>query len=245
MSMLDLYINRALARVGLSLKRTRPRRDANALLALKCHELGVRTMLDIGANTGQFASEIRQKGWAGPIISFEPIPEVHAELARAAAKDDNWHVAPACALGSRPGRVAIRVSLNRVSSSLLEVTEHSTRIEPATAFETEVEVALHRLDELVEEKWEAPFAMKIDTQGAELEVLKGARAVLARTSVALIEMSLATLYKGGARSWEIISFMEDEGFRCIAMPEGFADTAAEEVLQVDGIFVRSVVAASA
>ena len=54
----------------------------------------------------------------------------------------------------------------------------------------------------------------------------------------MIEMSLAPLYEGGARFGELYAHCEDAGFRCIALTEGFSDYQHNEVLQVDGIFVR-------
>ena len=69
-------------------------------------------------------------------------------------------------------------------------------------------------------------------------MLKGGLEVLGRTEVIMTEMSMAPLYEGGARFGELYTFIEDAGFRCIALTEGFADYDRNEVLQVDGVFVR-------
>jgi hypothetical protein len=80
--------------------------------------------------------------------------------------------------------------------------------------------------------------MKVDTQGFEMEVLKGAPQTLAQTSVLMLEMSLAPLYEGGARFGELFDYVIGQGFACIGIHRGFCDLEAMEMLQVDGLFAR-------
>src|SRR5271163_4949912 len=112
---------RAFAQLGLRVSADRPFRNPARLIALKAAELGARTMLDVGANSGQFARELRREGYAGTIVSFEPLSQAHADLARAASRDSHWTVMPRMALGDAAGRAAINVSRNLASSSLLAV----------------------------------------------------------------------------------------------------------------------------
>ena len=76
-------------------------------------------MIDVGANLGQYATRLRAAGWAGPILSIEPIPEVHRQLGRAAAADPAWEVAPPLAVGAADGEVALEVSAESDMSSTL------------------------------------------------------------------------------------------------------------------------------
>ena len=99
-------------------------------------------------------------------------------------------------------------------------------------------IPVRRLDDLMQPEWLGPYALKIDTQGFELEVLRGASAVLAQTAVLTVELSLAHLYSGGARVADVFALLEGQGFRAIAITEGFSDIVRNEMLQVDAIFVR-------
>lgn len=231
---------RLAGRFGVRLVRDRPMRDPVRLMRAKAGERNVGTILDIGANTGQFGAELLQAGWSGKLVSFEPIAEARDQLkARAAGHGERWIIPPAMAIGSASGETAINVSANIVSSSLLPVGEASTSVIAETAYTRTETIQVRRLDEVVDPAWPGPFAMKLDTQGFELEVVRGATETLKRTQVIMVEMSLAPLYDGGARFADLYRAIEDAGFRCIALTEGFADYERNEVLQVDGVFVRN------
>lgn len=234
------WINAVLHRFGLKLVVDRPIRDSQRLLRLKAEETGVRTFLDVGANQGQFGADLRRTGWKGRIVSFEPTSTAHRVLVeRAAADRGGWVAAPRVAIGAAAGETVINLAKNSVSSSLLRVESRSTDAAPESAFESSESVDVRPLDSMMQPEWEAPFALKIDTQGFELEVLKGAPAILAQTTVVSLELSLSQLYEGGANLAEVYTFMEQAGFRCISLVEVFSDFVRHEVLQVDGTFVRS------
>ena len=79
----------------------------------------INLILDVGANQGQFASEIRQCGYAGRIVSFEPLSKAHDKLIQASDGDTKWEVYPRCALGDHNGEVEINIAGNSESSSIL------------------------------------------------------------------------------------------------------------------------------
>jgi FkbM family methyltransferase len=228
----------AFASLGISIGRHKPVRDGNELLVWQAKRRGVGTVLDIGANQGQTGLALRKLGWRGDIASFEPLPDAHARLASKAAADRAWHVPPAMALGAAPGSAPIHVSANSVSSSLLPISQRTVDVIPATGVVTTITTPVNRLDDVIEASWPAPFAMKLDTQGFELAVLDGGMESLARTRVAQIEMSLVPLYAGAAEFCEVYGRMTASGFRCIALVDAFCDDEANEMLQVDGVFVR-------
>lgn len=236
--MIGPLVKSAFKSLGLRLTRDAPLRDANELLVWKARRLGVETVLDIGANTGQTGAWLRKAGWTGRIVSFEPLPQAHAQLSAAAAGDPGWHVAEPMALGAENSTATINVSANLASSSLLTVEQRSVDVVPESGFVGEVEIAVRRLDEVMKPEWAGPFAMKIDTQGFEAEVLNGGPGTLAAAQVVMLEMSLVPLYQGGVSFADLYRRMEAEGFRCVAIHEGFSDLAANEMLQVDGVFVR-------
>jgi FkbM family methyltransferase len=220
--------------------RLMPRRivhDTVEHFVSKARELGVETVLDIGANTGQFATECRTLGYRRHILSFEPLTLAHAQLTKSAAADPLWQVAPRGAIGESTSRSQINVAANLASSSLLDVEAASTDAEPASGFVAVEEIDVRPLDALRDSSWTPPFAMKIDTQGFEDKVLNGAAATLKDTVLLSVEMSVAPLYRGGPSLPILFARLESAGFRCIGLTPGFSDHSRHEMLQVDGLFV--------
>ena len=84
---------------------------------LKAHE--VNLVFDIGANAGQFAQSLRELGYRGRIVSFEPQSEAREQLERAASVDPLWEVAPKAAIGPEDGEIELNLAANSISSSLL------------------------------------------------------------------------------------------------------------------------------
>jgi len=95
--------------------------DANPSYRLlrALNRFGVDLVFDVGANTGQFATELRSVGYRGRIVSFEPLPDAHQVLSAAAARDSNWTVHSRGALGDVDGEIEMNIAGNSASSSVL------------------------------------------------------------------------------------------------------------------------------
>lgn len=231
-------IKQGLRQFGLSIRRWSPVHDATDQLVAKMTDLRITTLIDVGANLGQFALSARDAGFAGDIYSVEPLSTAHAACLAASARDPKWHVLPRMALGAERGTATINVAHNLASSSLLEVDARSVEAEPQSGFMGTEEIEIRSLDDVAEAQWGDRIALKIDTQGFELEVLKGAQASLARVSLILLEMSLTPLYEGAPDFCTLYRAVEERGFRCVGLIQGFADARRNELLQVDGLFER-------
>ena len=108
-------LQKTLRRLGVDIGRYRPvgaRR--NALLARH----GIRSTIDVGANKGQYAAELRAYGFRGTIVSFEPLSAPYAVLAAEAAADPLWRTHQS-ALGDAVGQAQINVAANTASGGLL------------------------------------------------------------------------------------------------------------------------------
>lgn len=198
------------------------------------------TVLDVGANTGQYGRSLRMAGFAGRIISFEPIPAVHAKLLRQAAGDSEWTVAPCCALGRERSEMPINLAHNVLSSSLLPMRDIHLKAAPESRFVATETVRVERLDDVLQPLAPAGRLMlKVDTQGYEEQVLTGAPTVLERACALQIELSLVPLYEGGPTLRRMLEVCELAGFELHGLVPGFHDAGSGRLLQMDGLFLRS------
>lgn len=199
----------------------------------------VDCVLDVGANTGQYASTLRNEGWAGPIVSFEPAATVHAELSATAKADPLWTTRRS-ALADAEGEQVLQIAGNTYSSSLLPMAElHSKAAPESEIVGTEI-VPVERLDQIIDQV--APGArrilLKVDVQGGELAVLRGAAGTLDRVVVIEAELSLAQLYEGQPRILEVCDWLADRGFVLVDLEPVFRHADTGRLLQLDGRFVR-------
>lgn len=172
-------------------------------------ELEVDCVLDVGANVGQFASDLRMIGFQGQIISFEPVREAFNQLTTAMGSDTRWRGCQ-LALGSEPGDVLINVGVDTVMSSILEFKEAG----PAVGTE---EIRVERLDHIWEtlsfSSPEPKVFLKMDTQGFDHEVFEGSSGCLENIVGIMSEVSVIPLYENMINYRESLARFEDAGFR--------------------------------
>jgi len=222
-----------LRRLGLDVVRYAPRNYPHLRRPALLAEEGVDLVLDVGANDGSWALELRAAGFDGRIVSFEPLAESFAALEAAA----DWEV-HRLALGNRPGPGRLHVTANRQSSSLLPLGPRHARAAPEAPVVREEEVEVARLDDLdVVRPGERAF-LKLDVQGAELEVLRGAARTLAAVRVVEAELSAVELYDGQALLGEVVEHLRGSGFDLIGLEPSFRDRVTGDLLQVNGWFRR-------
>src|SRR5579862_2380847 len=114
-SLLKTLIHRTLRKAGFDLLPYNATRfpDIRFGAALAAHK--VNLVFDVGANTGQFGRELRQLGYRGRIVSFEPLSAAWAKLKDASNNDPMWEVSPRCAIGSEDGEIEIHIAGNSAS----------------------------------------------------------------------------------------------------------------------------------
>jgi FkbM family methyltransferase len=217
-----------------AIQRAEP--DPYTKLNLQLTHHAITHVLDIGANKGQFALALRRAGFAGDVTSFEPLPDAHDELLRVAKNDARWHIAPRAAVGAKAGVAQINVSQNSHSSSLLPVTATSTTAAPSSAFIGTVETPVIALDGYALR--DAATFIKVDTQGFEMEVLKGSTKLLKTAKGVQLEMSFTPMYEGAPDFETLYKFMIDRGFVLWGMDTAFRDPKTRRLYQVDATFFR-------
>jgi FkbM family methyltransferase len=233
-------IKQTLHAMGIEAHRFHPDTSPLARLMAALHTFDIDLVIDIGANDGQFAKELRAGGYSGRIVSFEPLTAAHRRLLRESNSDSAWHVHPRCALGDRLDEIELNIAGNSVSSSIMPMLAAHSSAAPDSAYHGHESAPLITLDSVAPHYIEgahAPF-LKIDTQGYEWQVLDGAQATLPRVRGIQMELSLVPLYEG-QRLWrECIERLEAEGFVLWALEPVFVDPATGRTLQWDGLFFR-------
>jgi FkbM family methyltransferase len=231
-----LLVRRGLGRADLSIGRDP---YVNRLCRSLDHA-GVDTVLDIGANVGQFGQMVRTAGFAGRIVSVEPLDSAHAVLARRSSRDAQWSTVHA-AVGAEPGATTINVAGNSYSSSLLTMTQRHLSADPRSATVATQDVEVLTVVDLVKEHDVTPerTLLKVDTQGFERQVLDGAGELLARFAAVQLELSFVELYEGQQLYDELVAELDSHGLALWTLETGISDDTGR-LLQCDGLFMRKV-----
>ncbi len=234
------FVRKTLRKLGWELTRFRPELSqwAQIIRMISTHQ--VDTVLDVGANTGQFARNLREAGFAGRIISIEPTAEAYSQLCRVARGDSKWTVAERMAVGDRVGQMEIHVSGNSVSSSLLPMLASHLEADPDSGFVATEAVPVATLDSLTPRFLTDgnSIFVKIDVQGYEMKVLEGAQKMLGRTAGLQLELSLLPLYEGETLFQPMTEYLHAMDFELWGLIPGLVGKKSGRLLQVDAIFFK-------
>jgi len=207
----DIVKSAALKAIALGVKPPEAQMDrVIELVHLKrlLFDLGINCVIDVGANRGQFAAELRAIGYAGRIVSFEPLRGEFKRMAQHFASDSDWS-GHQIALGSEERVMEINIPRLTVLSSLLQPIQSGPGV-------TTDQVDVKRLDALLPalvKGIDAPrIFLKMDTQGFDLEVFKGASGCVADILGIQSELSVQPLYVGMPHYLEALAAYEQAGF---------------------------------
>jgi FkbM family methyltransferase len=210
-----------------------------SIVDLMLHE-GVRHVLDVGANEGQFGRDIRERGYRGHITSFEPVSTAFEALRRRAEGDRLWDV-HRLGVGQQPGEAVISVTTATVFSSFKPPSAYTATTFAGAQEARRETVPMVRLDHFVAARralLDATY-LKIDTQGFEKEVLLGLGDHLPRMKAVQMELPLRLLYEEQATLVEMVEWMGARGFEIAMVKENGFDWNAMRLLELDLVFVRT------
>lgn len=199
--------------------------------------LTIATVVDVGANKGQFSLVARKVFKDARIVAFEPIPHALGIIRSVFNNDDKLTIFP-YALGDISQDMTMHISEREDSSSLLPITQLQNRVFPGTAEQSTFLVKSVKTQEAIAEmEIVEPALLKIDVQGYELQVLRGADQSINKFAYIYVECSFLELYENQALAADVIHYLYARGFKVQGVYNLTYDHAGRAV-QADFLFNR-------
>ncbi len=200
--------------------------------------LKVDTVLDIGANTGQFTKTISVLLPSAKIYAFEPLPGCFKSLQQFANLHKNITVFNT-GIGDLSGECSFEQSAFSPSSSFLKMNDTHKKAFPHTQDSNIVKVKISKLDDITESlDLGISLFIKIDVQGYEDKVLEGGERTIKRAKIIIVETSFVSLYESQPLFDDIYCKLRDWGFSYVGMIDQACDPNTDQILQGDAIFIR-------
>jgi FkbM family methyltransferase len=202
--------------------------------------LDVDCILDVGANLGQYAVELRMIGFKGLVISFEPAPSLHAKIANWSKSHPNWKTM-GVALGRAPGTMSLNLmAVSTLNSFHQPSIAETDRFAPVNKVVDTVEVRVDTLNELLPKLqhqygFKRPF-LKMDTQGHDIDVFDGGGGVHDRIVGLQSEISVKRIYENTLHWTDAIAHYERAGFDLAGLYK--VNPGEAELVELDCFMVR-------
>lgn len=216
-------------------------RQTRLKMILKKYQINI--VLDVGANNGQFAEDLRRIDYNGKIISFEPTSNAFKVLKETSQNDPDWDIHQ-LALGRQNGEQKIHVAHSTVFTSFLKANDWCEQEFGKDSLGSKEEtVIVRRLDEVLKETvsdlTQAKIYLKMDTQGYDLEVFKGLGNMYEKIFALQSEMSVVPIYQDMPHLTDSISFFEKAGFEIAGMYPVNQEKSTLRIVEFDCIMVNS------
>ena len=238
MSLLRNSVRKLFASVGYSLVRSEadPRRTILGFAA------NVKTIIDVGANTGQFARKIRRVCPEATLYCFEPLETPFRELKEWAKTASGKPVhAIQLALGEEEADAEMFVHYEHdTSSSLLATTQRTTELYPFTAGQAKTSIHVDTLDNFFAQestRLESEILIKLVVQGYEDRVVRGGVETFAKARACIVEIAIEELYVGQPDFASMVSLFAELGYRYAGNYEQYYGDDGR-VLFLDAVFAR-------
>ena len=200
--------------------------------------LRLKTIVDAGANVGQFSLIASELHPGARIFAFEPLPAAADTYERVMGSRLNGKMFRH-ALGAQAGHRTLHVAGRNDSSSLLPISSLQVAMHPQTAEVAQIAVEVRPLaDVLSQDDLTSSALLKIDVQGTELEVLKGCGPLLCRFDHLYIELGFFEFYVGQPLAHQVIAMLADRGFLLSGVYNVVYDSAGRAA-QADFLFRRA------
>jgi FkbM family methyltransferase len=239
---LKRVIQKAARVVGLHVGRYPPVDSLAYHLRTVLRELGIDCVLDVGAHQGEFAGFLRDQDYTGEILSFEPVASSFATLSRNRALDKRWR-GYNIALGAEDGELEMNIYAGSVFNSFLRPAEHgTTRFRDDTQVVRVDRVPVRRLESIVDEiiaaRPDARIFLKMDTQGYDLQVVRGGGGRLPEILALQTELAARATYEGMPTLPEALAELDRLGFEVTGLFPVARELDHLRVIEFDCVMCR-------
>ena len=206
-----------------------PTRSFSRAVAQLKKEIAPSTIIDIGVADG--TPDLYVHFPTHPYLLVEANPHYQTTLKKLQTQLDARVETVFC--GAQSGETSFNVYEDPRKSSTFEITRQLELV-------SKIKVPVQTLDNLVEKhQLEGPFLLKLDVEGAELEVLKGAAKTVSNCEAIIAEASILPKYKGGPEFADLVCLLKEHGFSVFDIAAGTNDGRNGRLQQVDLIFVKT------
>lgn len=237
--MIKKIITKIFKKFGYEIKRYNPKDDFNFLIVKCLNKFRVNCFWDIGANIGQTGLSIREHGYKGNIISFEPQNQAYQKLLKTSSKDNKWKIYHKCGVG-RTGYKSINISKNSVSSSFLEMKKLHLNANPDSRFIKKENVKIVSLNKIFNSENKSSYRnfLKIDAQGYEKEILESGKEILNKFVGISCELSIHELYKGETKFIDMIKYLKKYGYEVYSIHNSYYEIRFGQTYSIDVVFIK-------
>ena len=234
-----MKINKLLSLFNLRIEKISKNENIEDVLRFLLSKLNIDTVLDIGANEGQFAKKLRNIGYKEKIISFEPLNKVFDILKKESDNDASWQ-ASNIAIGDKDGETIINESNYSLSSSILPMSKLHLEAKENSNYIGKQKVSIKKIDTVIDSEnlIKNNLFLKIDTQGFEYQVISGSIENLKNIRAILCELTLVELYEGQKLWLDIVELLTANNFEIWSLEKGFQNSKNKQILQIDCIFLN-------
>jgi len=204
-------------------------------------KLPIKTILDIGANKGQFLKNIIKVFPDTKIFAFEPVPNAYDRLKKWADKQNGQVKVDRLALGDRDSYLEMNLhKMFSASSSFLPTTELSKSKYPMTQKQEKILVSQKKLDDIFlenEEDLVTDILIKLDVQGYEDKVIQGGYETFKKARACIVEISLDKLYQGQANFKNIFALLSELGYEYKGNIDQISDRDGH-IIFLNAVFIK-------
>ena len=230
MKKLKYKIRKIVNKFGIDVYPLDYRNSVQSYLQALIAQHNLTEIWDVGANSGQYAQMLRFLNYRGKIISFEALPNAYSVLETKSKTDPSWIVNGPFAIGTQTGRVIFYETVDSVSSSILRPKFSNIA--------QKIEVDVKPLSEFIPEPASAgQKLLKLDVQGAEVDVIKSCGNNINYFEFIQLEASIKPLYDDEINYIQIIELLDTIGFQPIFFFPGIGNEK-NEVVQLEIIFTK-------
>ena len=227
------FVRKAFNLIGLDIRKAK--RD---LKSVWLESFEIKTVIDVGANIGQFAVDASELYPDAVIYSFEPLPGPYSQLlinTKSFSKFNPYNIA----LSDHKGTTKMYSNDFSQSSSILEMAESHKKAFPHSTNATPVKVKVQTLDAIFNGvELDTDILLKIDVQGLEKQVLDGGKETIKKVKVIIIETSYISLYKDQPLFDDVHDQLAKVGFRFHGNLGQLLHPTDGSILQGDSVFIN-------